>query len=123
MKDVFPPPISNLPEADLPIYGATAYLLQGQTQQILFMHFEEDAHLPEHAHAGQWGVVLEGKIDLTINGQKHVFTKGDRYYIPNGVLHSGKIYAGYTDITYFDQTDRYAAKQQGNRGSARNDIQ
>ncbi|MES0447689.1 MAG: hypothetical protein ABUJ92_14235 [Desulfobacterales bacterium] len=54
--------------------------------------------------------MLEGQIDLTIDGKKKTYTKGDRYYIPDGVLHSGKIYAGYADITFFDEPDRYSMK-------------
>jgi quercetin dioxygenase-like cupin family protein len=110
MDKVFPQPIRNLPEADIPLAGVTAYLSQSDTHQIIFMHFEEDVDLPEHAHAAQIGIVLEGQIDLVIGGEVHNFTKGDRYYIPAGVLHSGKIYAGYADITFFDEPGRYAAK-------------
>jgi len=66
--------------------------------------------LPEHSHAAQVGFILEGKIDLVIGDRKYCFTKGDRYYIPNGVKHSGKIYAGYADITYFDESNRYSMK-------------
>jgi quercetin dioxygenase-like cupin family protein len=55
-------------------------------------------------------VVLEGKIDLTIEGKEFVFRKGDRYLIPNGARHSAKIYKGYADITYFNQKDRYKSK-------------
>ncbi|MBN1777507.1 MAG: cupin domain-containing protein [Clostridiales bacterium] len=121
MKDIFPLPVLNLPEADIPVKGATAYLSQGERHQILFMRFAQDAVIPEHAHAGQWGVVLEGKIELAIGDEKHVFGKGDRYYIPAGVRHSARIFAGYADITYFDQADRYAAKRQGKPASARND--
>jgi quercetin dioxygenase-like cupin family protein len=34
------------------------------------MQFEKDADLPEHAHAAQIGIVLEGKIELVIGGEK-----------------------------------------------------
>jgi len=56
------------------------------------------------------GFVLEGKIDLVIDGKQHSFTKGDRYFIPKNTVHSGKIYAGYADITFFNQKDRYKTK-------------
>ncbi len=91
MNQVFPEPIRNLPEANIPLDGITAYLSQSDNHQILFMQFEKDADLPEHAHAAQMGIVLEGKIELIIGGEKQQFTKGDRYYIPEGVKHSGKI--------------------------------
>ncbi|MFX1254677.1 MAG: cupin domain-containing protein [Promethearchaeota archaeon] len=110
MKSIFPEPIKKLPQADIPINGLTAFLSQGKTHQILFMEFSEDVDLPEHSHAGQMGIVLEGKIDLIINGHKHTYQKGDRYFIPKNIKHSGKIYAGYADITFFDQPDRYGTK-------------
>ena len=111
MSGVFPDPIKNLPEADIPLDGIKAYLSQSDTHQIIFMEFAKDVELPEHSHAAQIGIVLEGKIDLTIGGKMETYTKGDRYYLPEGVLHSGKIYAGYTDIIFFDEPDRYSRKQ------------
>jgi len=108
--DLFPEPILALPEADIPLKGVQAYLSQSADHQIIFMQFNEDVELPEHAHAAQVGFVLEGKIDLTIGTEKHTFVKGDRYYIPEGVPHCGKIYAGYADITFFNQADRYKAR-------------
>lgn len=110
MHPLFPPPIQKLPQADIPLKGLTAYLSQSADHQILFMEFTEDVDLPEHSHAGQLGIVLEGRIDLVIAGVPHTFRKGDRYYIPEGTLHSGRIHAGYADITFFDQKDRYQPK-------------
>ncbi len=107
VTSIFPGPILNLPEADIPLKGIHAYLSQGSGHQIIFMEFSEDVELPQHAHESQWGVVLEGKIDLVIDSVKHTFTKGDRYFIPEGVKHSGNIYAGYADMTFFNQKDRY----------------
>lgn len=106
----FPPDVIGLPEADIPLEGITAYLSQGSEHQIIFMQFDEDVELPKHSHAGQYGVVLEGKIRLNIDGFEATYTKGDRYYIPEGIPHSGKIYAGYADITFFAQKDRYTPK-------------
>ncbi|UCD37975.1 MAG: cupin domain-containing protein [Fidelibacterota bacterium] len=110
MPDVFPTPITMLPLAEIPLDGVRGYLLQGERQQLLFMEFSEDVALPEHSHEAQWGVVLEGRIDLLIDGDRHTFAKGDRYYIPAGVSHSARIHAGYADITYFDAPDRYGLK-------------
>jgi len=110
MSEIFPAPIRNLPAADIPIEGLNAYLSQADTHQIIFMEFKKDADLPEHSHAAQIGIVLEGRIDLTIGGKKRTYAKGDRYYIPSGVPHSGKIYAGYADVTFFNEPDRYSRK-------------
>ena len=110
MSNNFPQPIVDLGEADFPFEGAKAYLSQGDNHQILFMEFDEDIDLPEHSHESQWAVVLEGKIELVIDGVMNLFQKGDRYFIPSGVKHSGKIYAGYSDITFFGESGRYRRK-------------
>ena len=110
MSKIFPNPILNLPEADVPVEGVKAYLFQSENHQIIFMEFEKDAELPEHSHEEQWGIILEGKIDIWINDVKHTFRKGDRYYIPKGVKHSVKIYDGYADVTFFNKKDRYNKK-------------
>ena len=109
MSQVFPEPVRNLPRADVPLDGVTAFLSQADTHQIVFMEFDNDVDLPEHAHAAQAGIVVQGKIELVIGGEKKCFTKGDVYHIPAGVKHSGKIYAGYADMTFFDEPKRYSA--------------
>lgn len=108
--DTFPEAIKKLPKADIPMKGCLAYLSQGEDSQTLFMEFEEDIEIKEHSHAAQWGIVLEGKITLNINNIEKTYTKGDRYYIPANVSHFGKIYAGYADITFFDDKERYKTK-------------
>jgi len=110
MTEVFPEPIRNLPEADIPLRGVRAYLSQAESHQILFMQFSEDVDLPEHCHAAQVGMVLEGRIDLVIDGVKRTYAKGDRYHIPEGVKHSGRIHAGYADVTFFNEPGRYRTK-------------
>ena len=110
MSKIFPGPIIDLPEADVPIKGIKAYLSQGFNHQIVFMEFAEEIDLPEHFHESQWSIVLEGKIDIIIDGIKRTYVKGDRYFIPKDAKHSGKIYAGYADMTYFNQRNRYKEK-------------
>ncbi len=109
-EDFFPDIITNLQEANIPVEGVRAYLLQGMNQQLLFMTFDNDVEVPEHTHEAQWGVVLDGEIELTIGGTKCIINKGDTYFIPKGVKHSAKIKKGYKDITLFNQKDRYKVK-------------
>lgn len=80
--------------------------LQATEHQIIFMEFSEDEDLLPHSHGSQWGIVLESKIDLIIDGVLKTFRKGDIYYIPFNVIHFGKIYKGYADSTFFIQVDR-----------------
>jgi quercetin dioxygenase-like cupin family protein len=104
--------IQSLPQADVPIKGATVYLSQGADHQVAFMEFTEDVDVPEHTHADQWETVIAGRVDLTINGVKNTFNKGENFYIPEGVKHSARIYAGFASIAFFNQKDRYKLKFQ-----------
>ncbi len=114
MSKIFPQPITNLHEADIPLKGVCGYLSQSANHQIVFMEFSDDAEVPAPSHEAQWGIVLEGRIDLMINGIERTFSKGDRYFIPKGVEHSARIYAGYADVTFFNQRDRYKSKSTQN---------
>lgn len=110
MNTIFPEEIQRLPQVDVPFPACEAFLSQGDTHQVIFNYFSEDADLEEHAHESMWSVVLEGRIDIVIGGAMHTYTKGDHFLVEKGVLHAGKIYAGYADVTFFNQKDRYAVK-------------
>ncbi len=110
MSHVFPEPIRNLPKADIPLPGVEAYLSSGEGHQIVFVTFRENVTVPEHTHADQWEVVLEGKVEVWIDGEHHVFTKGDKFYIPAGIRHQGRVHAGYAAMMFFAEKDRYKAK-------------
>jgi quercetin dioxygenase-like cupin family protein len=110
MSTVFPDPIVNLPKADVPLEGVQAYLSQSEGHQIIFMEFSKDVEVAEHSHESQWAAVLDGRIDITIGGELKKLKRGDQYFIPKGVKHSAKVYAGYADVTFFNQADRYRRK-------------
>ena len=82
MSSIFPEPILDLPEADLPFEGAKSYLSQGENHQIIFMEFEKDAEVPEHSHESQWEIVLEGKVDYWEDGVKYTFAE---CFLPLGI--------------------------------------
>lgn len=109
-KNIFPEIIKQHPSADIPIDGVKSHLIQAGQQQFIFMQFDKDVEIPKHFHEAQWGVVLDGEIELTIAGQKKSLKKGDTYYIDKDVRHSAKIKKGYTDLTLFNQPDRYKIK-------------
>ena len=110
MNNTFPKPIRNLPEADVPLNGVKAFLSQGENHQIIFMEFEKDVNLPEHFHESQWEVVIEGKVDLIVEGIKKTYKKGESFFIPKGAKHSAKVYSGYSSVAFFNQKDRYRKK-------------
>ena len=75
MRKSFPEIIKALPEADIPVDGVSAYISRGDLHQILFMEFENDIEIPEHSHGAQWGIVVTGEIELTIDGKKKIIQK------------------------------------------------
>jgi mannose-6-phosphate isomerase-like protein (cupin superfamily) len=111
LPEFYPEFVRALPEADIPIDGVKAWLHQGSDHQIVFMEFTKDAEVPAHSHEAQWGVVLDGEAELTIDGKPRVLKKGDSYWLEAGQVHSAKIYAGYKDLTFFNQRDRYKIKR------------
>lgn len=106
----FPDVFERLPEADVPIRGVSVRLLRGPTASAIFWEATQDAAVPEHRHGGQWGVVLEGEIRLTIGGKIRTCRRGDEYFIPAGVPHAAEMKAGARVIDFFDDPDRYRPK-------------
>ncbi len=106
----FPEIFQKLPEADVPIPGVKVRLLRGPSASAIFWQATQDTAVPEHAHGGQWGVVLEGEIRLTFEGKTRVCRRGDEYYVPAGVPHAAALKAGARVIDFFDDPDRYRAK-------------
>ncbi len=104
--------IRALPEADLPFPGLRGWLLQSESGQVLFMEADVDVIVPEHSHGDQWGVVIDGKIDLTIGDHTHTFINGDTYSIPNGTSHHALIHSGFRAIDFFADRDRYRVRPQ-----------
>ena len=108
--DFFPEIITDLPRADVPFAGVRAYLFQGDDKQLVFMTFADDVDVPEHAHAAQWGAVLDSEIELTIGAETNTFRKGDTYFIAAGVPHRARVKGGSSLQDLFDQADRYRPK-------------
>ena len=106
----FPDFVRSLPEADLPFDGLRGWLLQGEAGQVLFMEADVEVTVSEHSHGNQWGVVIEGKIDLTIGDTTRTYTSGQTYVIPSGMPHRAQIHAGFQAIDYFVDRDRYRVR-------------
>ncbi len=106
----FPDVFETLPEADVPIRGVQVRLLRGPTASAIFWEATQDTAVPEHTHGGQWGVVLEGEIRLTVGGTHRVCHRGDEYFIPAGMPHAAELKAGARVIDFFDDPNRYKEK-------------
>lgn len=57
--------------------------------QILFSNYAAGFTLDEHTHESEnLGVVLEGELHFTLNGQTKSYGPGEWYRVPKGALHS-----------------------------------
>lgn len=107
---VYPDMIRGLPEIDVPFGGVRGWLMQAGERQVAFFDIEPVGEVPAHSHGAQWGIVVEGEMELTIGEETKVYRKGDSYFIPEGVVHSANFLTRVNVIDVFDEPDRWKAK-------------
>ena len=110
LKRDFPEIIKGLPEADIKFTGVRGWIAQGDNHQIVFFEIEPSAQVSEHSHKAQWGILVEGEMELTIKGKTRVYRKGDNYFIPAQAKHSAKFLAKCRVIDFFNEKARYKPK-------------
>lgn len=101
-----------LPALDLPFPEevVSSYVVRSDTALAVFFRFHRDVELPEHSHKGQWGMVIEGQLDLTMNGATQVHRSGSHYSIPSGTPHAARAHAGSVIFDIFEEPDRYPVR-------------
>ena len=109
----FPSFVRSLPKADLPFQGLRGWLLQSDSGQVLFNESDTEVSVPDHSHGEQWGIVIDGKIEMTIGGQTMTYSRGDTYFIPAGAVHKARIHPGFRAVDYFTDRSRYRPRKQG----------
>jgi len=109
-KDVYSEFIRQLPQADAPLAGVDVRLISGPTAQAAFFFLPAGTRVPPHSHCAQWGIVVEGEIELTIGMATHIFHRGDRYHIADGETHAALITKDSWVIDVFADPKRYAEK-------------
>ena len=107
----YPETITCLPEAEIHIKGAKAWILQAASSQLVFFQFEPNTDLPAHSHVYvQWGMVIDGEMELTISGEPRICKKGDEYVIPVGASHSARFLQKTRVMDFFPEKNRYQPK-------------
>jgi quercetin dioxygenase-like cupin family protein len=102
--------IRDLPEADIAFPGVKGWISQARDHQVVFMDIDATGDVPPHHHGAQWGVVLEGRMELTIGGETKVYGPGDSYSIGEGVVHAARFLSPVKVIDVFADADRYSPK-------------
>jgi mannose-6-phosphate isomerase-like protein (cupin superfamily) len=103
----YPSIIKTLPKVKINLYGVEAWLAQGDSFQIVFFEIQPGTTIPPHSHKGQFGIVLEGEMTLTIGDNKHHLKAGDSYHIPENVTHHATFQTFVRAIDFFDEPNRY----------------
>jgi quercetin dioxygenase-like cupin family protein len=110
----YPDVITSLPEADIQFKGVRAWILQGEETQLVFFVMEASAAVPEHTHGySQWGMVIDGDMDLIIDGKAMKCTKGTEYLIPAGAKHFARFHKRTRVVDFFSEKSRYKQKLPG----------
>ena len=69
--------------------GYRARFIHTEHTTHAYWEIEPNRPLPEHSHPHEQIVnVLEGAIELVVDGEAHVLNAGDVLFIPGGVPHS-----------------------------------
>jgi len=108
----YPEFISAFPSIDVPFPEDVVQtaVIKSDAGMVAFFTFLKDMVLPPHAHGAQWGTVVEGEIEFTIDGVTKIYRPGDSYSIAAEIVHGAKIKAGTRVIDVFQEADRYPIK-------------
>ena len=109
-EQFYPDLIRNLPEADINWPGLRGWTLVSENGQAVFMECDQETRVGEHSHGAQFGVVLKGSLELTVEGEMRKLQPGDTYAIPEGAVHSAVLSAGFKALDVFEEPDRYKIK-------------
>lgn len=107
----YPAVITSLPEADIRFKGIRAWIMQGDNTQLVFFEMDSSATVPEHSHDYvQWGMVIDGQMNLIIDGKSMICTKGSEYLIPARAKHFARFNEKTRVVDLFSEKSRYSRK-------------
>jgi quercetin dioxygenase-like cupin family protein len=113
MTEVLPEMITNLPEIAMPYDTIKGHLIQGESNQSIFFIVKAGTYLPEHTHAAQWGIVIEGEFEIDFGNEKMIYKKGDTYFVPEGTPHSGNYITDVISFDVFEDKKKFDLKVSG----------
>ncbi len=100
--------ITDLPEADTRTEGIKGWILQGEDHQLVFFEMEVNARIPEHSHEYvEWAMLIEGKMDLSVEGQTSGYNGGNEFLIPAHSRHKAVFLTKSRMVSLFSERARY----------------
>jgi quercetin dioxygenase-like cupin family protein len=90
---------ASIPERKL-AEGVMAHVVNTATMTVTHVRFVKGAAVPQHSHFHeQITNVIEGQLELTVNGETTILTKGKALVLPPNVPHSAR---ALTDVYVID---------------------
>lgn len=84
-------------KAKEPLKGIKIKSVYLENLMMTHMEFEPCSIIPEHKHSNeQITLILEGKMDMAVGGERKTVIKGDVIVIPANIEHSAKILDEFT---------------------------
>ena len=110
MTDILPEMIKKLPEIEVTNESIKGYMIQGESNQSIFFIVRAGTFLPEHSHAAQWGIVIDGEFEISFGDKTMSYRKGDTYYVPEGTPHTGEYITDVVSFDVFDDKNKFKIK-------------
>jgi len=83
--------LKDIPEIPL-VSGITIKAVYGDNVSVSFLQFPAYATIPPHTHPNeQIGIVTEGTLQYTINGDSRRCSAGSAFVIPPNAVHSARV--------------------------------
>lgn len=93
---------------DMETDGTKSKIIDAGSQKFIFIEHSKEIYFPAHSHGNtEWGICIEGEIDIEIDGVIHYIRKGDHFFVGANVLHSAQVRAGYKAMLLVDCEERY----------------
>lgn len=93
--------VESWPETRMEFDGLRGWALKHERGFAIFMAADRDVRIPMHHHGAQWGIVLQGEMELTVADQTRVYRRGEAHFIPEGVDHEALLRAGWRGLYLF----------------------
>ncbi len=82
--------LKSLPELEI-APGINAHVVTADTISVLHVRIDEGALLPEHSHYHEQVInVVEGELELTVQGKNYNLMPGNVMILEPNVVHSGR---------------------------------
>jgi mannose-6-phosphate isomerase-like protein (cupin superfamily) len=90
---------------EIPIKGLRHRAIEQDGKLLRLIEFTRDME-PHWCEKGHWGYIIEGRMEISFENEKHIYNSGDGVFIPPGSAHrhSGKILTDIVKAVFVEET-------------------